>query len=855
MEKTRLMQFEKKCIQEEPPFCKAACPFHVDVKGFTQLMAEQQLDRAYKILEKTLPLPRILARICDHPCEDHCIRSQVDAPVAVGALERICAAGTGKDKKHFLPPAKTQTVGIWGTGLSSLVAAWDLSLKGYPVTVFHRSGTAGGDLLTLSEDVLPHGILAQEMERLTSFGVTFQAADAADQVFKEDRAEQFDALYIGCDAPGKPFSHIDWASTGIPRIEAFSLATSEPGIFAGGFSRTGKEKGDKQAYPVAFAAQGRKAATSIDRLLSGVSGTAGREREGEISTRLTTDISRVVRRKRILSAFGDTRADGAAVSRETAAREAGRCIQCDCSRCIRVCAYIAAFKGHPGQYAREIYNNAAIVMGERKANLLVNSCSLCGLCETVCPNDFSMADLCLEARRDMVEKGRMPVSAHAFALQEMAHASGSRCFFARHAPGKDRSDRLFFPGCQLLGSSPSQAARVYEFVQIHLAGSTGLVTGCCGAPAVWAGRPEEAEQAIASFTSFWESAGRPPVMTACPSCAVMLAQQLPGIRITSLYRELVSLMEHLPEAAPASQLSENISIVDPCTAREDAPVQEAVRTLTRSAGLSLQELTAAGELTECCGFGGLVFNANPGLSKTIIQRRADQSGNDYLTYCAMCRDRLAMVGKPALHLLDLFWPSADRPADRLDPGFSGRHDNLVRAKHWMLSTLWGESPRDTPSDEFRPLHFAPGVSQIMEDAFILPEDIQAVLAHYETGAPHFEHRERDSCIAFYRPENVCFWVEFQEKPSGYKVLNTWSHRMTVVEDRSHIPGSPADARAGGISCRTCQKELGYYKHHVAYLGSRFDVVLPQCSGCGIIYISPETARGKMAEVEKILEDK
>jgi heterodisulfide reductase subunit C len=450
------------------------------------------------------------------------------------------------------------------------------------------------------------------MERLTSFGVTFQEADAADQVFKGDMAEPFDALYIGCDAPGKPFSHIDWESAGIPRTDAFSLAASEPGIFAGGFSRTGKEKSDKQAYPIAFAAQGRKAATSIDCLLSGVFGTAGREREGAVSTRLSTDISRVVPQKRILSAVGDIRADGGAVSGETAAREADRCIQCDCSRCIRVCAYIAAFKGHPGQYAREIYNNAAIVMGERKANLLVNSCSLCGLCETVCPNDFSMADLCLEARRDMVEKGRMPVSAHAFALQEMAHASGSRCFFARHAPGKDRSDQ---------------------------------------------------------------------------------------------------------------------------------------------------------------------------------------------------------------------------PADRPDPGFSGRHDNLARAKHWMLSTLWGESLQDTPADESRPLHFAPGVSQIMEDAFILPHDIQAVLAHYETGAPHFEHRERDSCIAFYRPENVCFWVEFQENSSGYQVLNVWSHRMNVVEDCSFIPGSPADARAGGVTCRTCQKELEYYKHHVAYLGSRFDVVLPQCSKC------------------------
>jgi hypothetical protein len=57
-------------------------------------------------------------------------------------------------------------------------------------------------------------------------------------------------------------------------------------------------------------------------------------------------------------------------------------------------------------------------------------------------------------------------------------------------------------------------------------------------------------------------------------------------------------------------------------------------------------------------------------------------------------------------------------------------------------------------------------------------------------------------------------------------------------------------------CRSCDNgELGFFKNHVEYLGSRFDVVLPQCKNCGMIYISPDIARGRMAEVEKILEDK
>ncbi len=116
---------------------------------------------------------------------------------------------------------------------------------------------------------------------------------------------------------------------------------------------------------MAFAAQGRKAATSIDRFLSKVSPTAGREREGSISTSLSTDISGVPPRPR-LDLVADPGTGAMTCDRDLSAREADRCIQCDCSRCLHVCTYLSEFKGYPRRYAREIYNNAAIVKGEKK---------------------------------------------------------------------------------------------------------------------------------------------------------------------------------------------------------------------------------------------------------------------------------------------------------------------------------------------------------------------------------------------------------------------------------------------------------------------------------------------------------
>ena len=87
--------------------------------------------------------------------------------------------------------------------------------------------------------------------------------------------------------------------------------------------------------------------------------------------------------------------------------EAGRCLQCECLECVKACEYLQAFGSYPKKYLREIYNNEAIVMGSRLANNLINSCSLCGLCKEVCPNDLDMGAVIKEARERMVSRGKM----------------------------------------------------------------------------------------------------------------------------------------------------------------------------------------------------------------------------------------------------------------------------------------------------------------------------------------------------------------------------------------------------------------------------------------------------------------
>jgi hypothetical protein len=64
-----------------------------------------------------------------------------------------------------------------------------------------------------------------------------------------------------------------------------------------------------------------------------------------------------------------------------------------------------------------------------------------------------------------------------------------------------------------------------------------------------------------------------------------------------------------------------------------------------------------------------------------------------------------------------------------------------------------------------------------------------------------------------------------------------------------------DALLEDWKCAKCGTNLKPAKVDIAYMGSQFTIELPKCEICGLILIPESLATGRMAEVEKILEDK
>ncbi|HVO63676.1 MAG TPA: FAD-dependent oxidoreductase [Terriglobales bacterium] len=765
MDGQQVRGWEAQCIQEQPPTCTATCPVHVDARGLADSIRRGDFASGFAVLARSVPLPGIISRICHHPCEPACKLRDIGDAVSIRALEQACTDYAYSPLAAAALPSREKRVAIVGGGISGLTVAIELARKGYAVVVFEAKARLLDRLLNLDEKVLPRSLIFADLALLPKLSIEIRTRTWVSSGQCHALTENFDAVYLG---PGpEPLDAgmgIALRPNGFIAVDPLTFATSHPKVFAGGTHRYGPHS----FSPITSLQDGKYAAASIDRFLQGASLTASRENQGAFESRLFVNTRELARSRIILAASPD------GYTKDEAVREAERCLPCNCLECVKVCEYLAHYKSYPRRYVREIYNNDCIVLGNHPSNRLVNSCSLCGLCAAACPEDLNMAEVCLAARESMVSRGKMPLSAHDFALRDMAFSRSKAFMLARHQPGFATSDAVFFPGCQLSASSPGHVVRAYEYLQNKIAGGIGLFLGCCGAPAHWSGEKELFEEVMRSLRDELIRMESPRMITACSSCYRMFKDHLPDIQVESLWTLLDR--EGIQPDRPAD-FSRSLAIHDPCTTRNEGRIQDSVRNLLKKSGADVIELNERG-LTTCCGYGGLMQFVNPEVADKVANRRIHQSDADYVTYCAMCRDNFARRGKRALHILDLvFQDDGGDAAARPDPGFSARQENRARLKRRLLHEVWRE-PVPEEERKFK-VSMSPDVSARLEKRMILVDDVRKVIAHAEATGQKIWNPQTSRFVASFRPAAVTYWVEYTIQQEEFVVHNAYSHRMEV----------------------------------------------------------------------------
>ncbi len=207
-----------RCLQCKSKPCLAGCPVEIDIPAFIKAIKEKDFARSIKILKDKNNLPAICGRVCpqETQCEQVCILSKKDKPVAIGRLERFAAdweiahhaekKNPGQEKKAA-KPAKTQRVAIIGSGPAGLTCAADLARMGYPVTIFESLHATGGVLrYGIPEFRLPKKTVDIEVGYIKDLGVEVEVNMVIGKVKTIDdlRKEGFRAFFIGTGA-GLPY--------------------------------------------------------------------------------------------------------------------------------------------------------------------------------------------------------------------------------------------------------------------------------------------------------------------------------------------------------------------------------------------------------------------------------------------------------------------------------------------------------------------------------------------------------------------------------------------------------------------------------------------------------------------------
>ena len=189
--------------------CTDMCPSHVDIPAYIEGVRDLNYEDSLVSTRQTMPLAHTCGRVCPHPCEDACRRTNLDESISIMELKRIGADWETDHALDWFHPTKPQKprndgkrVAIIGAGPAGLTAAYYLGLEGIDVTIFEELPVLGGEVAVgVPEYRMPIDKYNKDIQLVTdleSVTVIPNHRVSADRL--KEIEQEFDATLLGFGA-------------------------------------------------------------------------------------------------------------------------------------------------------------------------------------------------------------------------------------------------------------------------------------------------------------------------------------------------------------------------------------------------------------------------------------------------------------------------------------------------------------------------------------------------------------------------------------------------------------------------------------------------------------------------------
>ena len=309
---------------------------------------------------------------------------------------------------------------------------------------------------------------------------------------------------------------------------------------------------------------------------------------------------------------------------------------------------------------------------ELPSSQMAFSCTHCGLCAHMCPQDIDFGKLFTASKQAFAHDKKVLKKYGYGGVIFHQKSSFSKLFSTtKKFTTGEYTHMAFMPGCALSSYSPNLVHTVFHYLQSHCSG-IGFIQQCCGTPTRAMGDMEQFKQYHSQLEADLAQMGATTVVTACENCFMSIKTYAPHINIVSLYSLLAQI--GLPETAKGRHLNApTMALHDPCPTRYETKIHKDVRILLAQIGLPYEEFKQNREKTLCCGSGGMLELTHAALAHEQMKTRAHQTEcESIVSYCQSCAESMNKGGKNGVHLLDLIF----------NPQFTMRQEKQGIFKKW-----------------------------------------------------------------------------------------------------------------------------------------------------------------------------